>query len=195
MPRIVDHAQRRREIVTAVWAVIATGGIEAVSLRTVAAEANVSVGRIQHYFATKDELLRHGCEMMLTDARAHFDARIAGLSAFEALHVLVLRAVPTTPGFAVGTMVWSAYVLKSRDDPVIADLVCGAHDDGVRIAAQFIRSARRTGEFADCADADALALRLLATAEGYAARVLAGSLPAARAIAALECELDRIRAG
>ena len=59
------------------WAVIATGGIESVSLRSVAGQAQVSVGRIQHYFASKDELLQHGCEVMLGDARAQFDAQIA----------------------------------------------------------------------------------------------------------------------
>lgn len=177
------------------WAVIATGGIEAVSLRSVARQAQVSVGRIQHYFASKDELLQHGCEVMLGDARAQFDAQIADTGSAQALRTLVLRAIPRSPGFAIGTVVWSAYVLKSRDDEVIAALVRAAHEDGVRIGADLIRAARLAGEFGAGPDADVLALRLLATAEGYAARVLAGSLSAQRAIDALEDDLRRLRDG
>ena len=194
MPRIVDHAQRRREIVAAVWAVIATGGIESVSLRTVAAHAGVSVGRIQHYFASNEALLRHGCEVMLTDAQTQFAAQTAELTPTQTLRTLVLRAVPTSPDFAVGTIVWSAYVLKSRDDEVIAGFVRQAHDDGRRIAAECIRAARRADVLPPGPDAEAVALRLLATAEGYAARVLAGSLPRHDALAALEHDLRALGA-
>lgn len=193
MPRLVDHDQRRAQIVTAVWAIIATRGIQAVSLRTVAAEAGVSVGRIQHYFATKEELVRHGCTVMLERARREFASGIEGLAPADALRVLVHRAVPTTPGFAVGTLVWTTYVLKGHDDDVIARQVRGAQEDGVRIGAAYIESARAAGVFGAGPPAEAIALRLLAMAEGYAARVLAGSLPGPAALAALDAELDALR--
>lgn len=168
--------------------------MEAVSLRTVAAEAGVSVGRIQHYFATKEELLRHGCTVMLERARHEFASQVEGLAPADALRVLVHRAVPTTPGFAVGTLVWTTYVLKGRDDEVIARAVRGAQADGVRIGAGYIEAARTAGAFGTGPPAEAIALRLLATAEGYAARVLGGSLQAADALAALDAELDALRA-
>lgn len=60
------------------------------------------------------------------------------------VQTLVLRAVPTTSEYAVGTVGWSAYVCKHRDDAVIADLVRAAHDEGVH-AAGLIQSARRAG--------------------------------------------------
>src|SRR5690625_2815459 len=56
MPRIVDHAARRTEIVYALWAVIHEKGLDSVSFRAVAEAAGVSIGRIQHYFASKEEL-------------------------------------------------------------------------------------------------------------------------------------------
>ncbi|WP_226346735.1 TetR family transcriptional regulator C-terminal domain-containing protein [Agilicoccus flavus] len=64
MPRQVDHAQRRSEISHAVWAVVARNGLDAVSLRTVAAEAGISAGRVQHYFATKDEMVLEAAREM-----------------------------------------------------------------------------------------------------------------------------------
>lgn len=57
MPRQVDHEERRRHIGAAVLRLIATRGLEAASLRNVAAEAGVSMGTVQHYFTTKQEML------------------------------------------------------------------------------------------------------------------------------------------
>jgi AcrR family transcriptional regulator len=53
----VEHGERRRTITDAVARIVAREGIKAVTMRAVAAEAGVSVGRVQHYFASKDELL------------------------------------------------------------------------------------------------------------------------------------------
>ncbi|WP_017586425.1 TetR/AcrR family transcriptional regulator [Nocardiopsis ganjiahuensis] len=57
MPKIVDHEERRRELAEALWRVIASSGPQAVSIRTVAAEAGLSAGALRHYFQTREELL------------------------------------------------------------------------------------------------------------------------------------------
>ena len=47
----------------------------AVSIRNVAAAADASVGRVQYWFPSKDELLRASLEAMLSNAdRLHTDA-------------------------------------------------------------------------------------------------------------------------
>ena len=43
MPKRVDHDERRRQIVRALWRITERGGLGAVSFREVAAEAGVSV--------------------------------------------------------------------------------------------------------------------------------------------------------
>ncbi len=65
MPKWVDHGERRRHIAEAVWRIAASRGLEAVSLREVAAEAGVSMGRVQHYFKTKDRMILFACEYMV----------------------------------------------------------------------------------------------------------------------------------
>jgi len=57
MPKQVDHEARRQRIADAVCRLAARRGLEGVSLRHVAVEAGVSMGQIQHYFTTKDEML------------------------------------------------------------------------------------------------------------------------------------------
>jgi AcrR family transcriptional regulator len=56
VPRQVDHDQRRREIVGALFRVAARDGLAAVSIRNVAAEAGVRASQVQYYFGTKTAL-------------------------------------------------------------------------------------------------------------------------------------------
>ncbi|HEX6354790.1 TetR/AcrR family transcriptional regulator [Actinophytocola sp.] len=66
MPRTADHDLRRGQVSDALLRVIARAGFAEASMAAIAAEAGVSVGLIQRYFSTKDELLEFafGC---LTD--------------------------------------------------------------------------------------------------------------------------------
>lgn len=178
VPKLVDHDVRRREIAQAVWAVIAERGIEGVTLRCVAAEAGVSVGRIQHYHASREELVRDSCRELLKAATQRFEAA-GDATPVERLRRLILGRIPTTPEFAIGTSIWLAYEAKSVDDPVIAELVQRGHAGGVREAAALL------GE-CGVADAPAVALRLMATAEGLAIRVLVGGLEPRAATELLE---------
>ncbi|PJJ44710.1 TetR family transcriptional regulator [Glutamicibacter mysorens] len=57
MPKIVDHDQRRREIVEVTWRFIAREGIEKLNLRDLAAAAGYSNGAFKPYFPTRDALL------------------------------------------------------------------------------------------------------------------------------------------
>lgn len=57
MPKKVDHEERRRQITDAVCRITLRGGLNSASFRTVAAEAGISAPLVQHYFATKAELL------------------------------------------------------------------------------------------------------------------------------------------
>ncbi len=178
VPKLVDHDVRRREIAQAVWAVIAERGIEGVTLRSVASEAGVSVGRIQHYHASREELVRDSCRELLKAATQQFEAA-DDATPVERLRRLVLGRIPATPEFAIGTSIWLAYEAKSVDDPVIAELVQQGYAGGVREA---------TALLSECgvAEPPAVALRLMATAEGLAIRVLVGGLGAGEAAELLD---------
>ena len=57
MPKKVDHDERRRQITDAVCRITLRGGLHAATFRTVATEAGISAPLVQHYFASKAELL------------------------------------------------------------------------------------------------------------------------------------------
>ena len=63
MPKIVDHSERRKELIEASWDVIAENGIAGLTLRNVAKSASCTTGRISHYFSSREELLSSALRM------------------------------------------------------------------------------------------------------------------------------------
>ncbi|MFJ1751497.1 TetR/AcrR family transcriptional regulator [Kitasatospora sp. NPDC088134] len=96
MPKIVDHEQRRRRLVEAVWALAARGGLDRVTLRAVADEAGVSMGQVQHYYASMGDLLRDALDRAVRAVHATVERAIVAAGAAgqagEADPETVLRA-------------------------------------------------------------------------------------------------------
>lgn len=180
MPRVVDHEARRIVIIQAVWALIAQYGIEAVTLRRVAAQAGVSVGRIQHYFDSKEALVRSACAAILVGAEDQWEAANSGAGARERLRALLVHPFARTGAFRSGARVWHAFVAKSVDDPVIAAMIreakAGTEDEIARLL---------TATDGDPANARTL----LALSDGLAERTLTGSLTADEADAVIDAAL------
>jgi TetR/AcrR family transcriptional repressor of bet genes len=57
VPRVVDHQQRREQIVSATRSVLASNGLDGTTMRNIARHARCTTGRITHYFDSKDELM------------------------------------------------------------------------------------------------------------------------------------------
>src|SRR5699024_11886034 len=65
-----DPAQRRPESIHVSWQVIYVRGIAAVSFRSVAEAAGISIGRVQHYFPSRRELVLERCRQIAAGAEA-----------------------------------------------------------------------------------------------------------------------------
>src|SRR5699024_5473162 len=137
MPRIVDHAARRTEIVYALWAVIHEKGLDSVSFRAVAEAAGVSIGRIQHYFTSKEELIREGCAQIVAAAEVP-----DGAGPCLTLWHLVTSPIPSTPPRRIGVAVWYAYLAKSVSEPALREIITGAVDTACTEATALLHAAR-----------------------------------------------------
>ncbi|OZM84421.1 TetR family transcriptional regulator [Pseudonocardia sp. MH-G8] len=161
--------------------------MEAVSMRTVAAAAAVSVGRIQYRFRTKDELLRASLEAMLSGAaQLHADATEGADDRAALLH-LIGHPIPRAEGSAAGVSLFHQYVAAGINHPPLAGLLAEAKDEQEREAARLLRKVAP-----DLRDPRGEARLLVATADGLAMRVLMNNLPAVEAQRALRTALDRI---
>jgi len=57
MPRVADKQERREQVVEAAFRVISRDGLSGTSMRAVAKEAGCTIGLINHWFASRDDLI------------------------------------------------------------------------------------------------------------------------------------------
>src|SRR5262245_46203062 len=67
MPKIIDHDQRRRDIVAVAKRLILQGGFEAATMRSLAAEAGFANGALKHYFPGKDSIIAATFQSVLAE--------------------------------------------------------------------------------------------------------------------------------
>lgn len=117
MPRIIDVAARKEELAHALWQVILTQGMSAVSVRTVAAEAGLAVSSLRHVFPTRTDLLLFSAELMfrqVTDRIQHLP--LHGQPEDKALQV-ASEVVPFTAQTRAEMEVHLALISESRALP------------------------------------------------------------------------------
>jgi len=73
VPKIVDRAERRTAIAIAAAVAIADEGIDAVTMKDIAARANVTTGAVTHYFASKDEVVLEALLLVDASMQARFE--------------------------------------------------------------------------------------------------------------------------
>ncbi|MEV4547769.1 TetR/AcrR family transcriptional regulator [Nonomuraea wenchangensis] len=94
MPKIVDHDERRREVLSAARRVIVRDGIDAATTRAIAKEAGYSNGVLAHYFADKDEILLSALRQSHQRIRERLTGKVEGASGLAALRELLLDNLP-----------------------------------------------------------------------------------------------------
>ncbi|WP_091231286.1 TetR/AcrR family transcriptional regulator [Microbacterium sp. 3J1] len=96
MPKIIDHDQRRRDIVEVARSIILKGGFEAATMRSIAAEAGFANGALKHYFPGKESIVAATFETVLSEHDTWLQESIAeGQSAETALRTLLEGTLPS----------------------------------------------------------------------------------------------------
>ncbi|MER6910348.1 TetR/AcrR family transcriptional regulator [Streptomyces sp. NPDC000594] len=192
MPRQVDHAGRRRLIAEAVCRLADESGLEGVTLRDVAARAQVSMGAVQRCFRTKEE--------MLVFALGHIGERIG-----ERVRARLVSSPAQSAGTALGhaateisllreehraeARVWLAFVAQAAVSEALARTLTANY---AALEETFTRLVSEAGEDADRAtapDPRRAARALLALADGLTAHVLIGHLTPRQAHEVLHAHL------
>ena len=189
MPKVVDIAERRAELGQAAARVIARDGINAATMREVAAEAGWSTGAVTHYFPDKRSLLRFTLEASLESRRGR-GARRDGLHPDAALRASLVDSLPITAEARLHWVVTLAFCAQAAGDDELADLQRDAYrifrDD---VEARVRAAGRRTGRTA-VVEAE----RLIAVLDGVSLQALFDpeSWPARRQLAAVDAALSAI---
>ena len=178
---------RREEILAGVWQVIATGGLAAVSVRSVAKAAGVSPGRVQHYFTVKTELVRASAELMLRGATDRHPEALGPSADPATLKSLLMHTFGPAVSSRAGMSVYYSYVAAGVSDPWIADLLAEAKKGLVDAVAACLAA-----QCPQVADPDSAARELVLLSDGVAQAVFLGALKEGDGRAVVEEALRRL---
>ena len=195
MPKIVDHDAQRQRFCEAAMRLIARDGMEGVTMRAVAAEAELSYGSLFHYFDSKDALLTYAIRHLMdkqSNRVNEFSSRLTGLRSIEEL--LCDDAVVDNSS-RDGWLVWVAFLYKAALHQEFAEMNIGLIRGWLdRIEAE-LEIARDAGEVAADIDiaAEAMALWVFSSGLGQSGLLHPDWLPPKRQKQMIRTYLQRLR--
>ena len=188
----------RGDITDALIRVVAEQGLDAVSIRTVAREAGVSIGSVQYHFATKDDLLLGAYEHAINNVVARA-AQFPDPEEHPAAYIraLLCQLLPLDDDRTAEARVAIAFTARSVYSPRLTELYALGYRALVdAVAGALVRAVER-GEAADGVEPERDAVQAAALADGLAWHALCapGELAVADALAALDAHLARLLPG
>lgn len=166
MPKQVDHQERRETIARALWRVVDQRGVLRLSLREVAAEAGMSHGQLQHYFASRQELLSFAMDFAAEQTAQRVARGLQALGAAphprDVLRVILVEMLPLHDDARATSRMNAAYVLEALHDNAIRDRTREGLRQGREQVNVLITQAITDGKIARDRDADTETDRVLA---------------------------------
>ena len=172
MPRLVDHEERRAHLLTALRRIVDRDGAAAISIRTVAAEAQVSKSAIAHYFPSRLSLLAGAAEQMNGEVRAKLRRLDLDDGALSTAVEAVMAAIPDSRARLNQSEVWLLLISERRTDPAARELAADL-DERVRSGVfAALQRWTRSGLAHPSRDLDLEAWRLHALIDGLSLHTL-----------------------
>jgi AcrR family transcriptional regulator len=197
VPKRVDHAARRREILDAVARITARGGLSAATFREIAAEAGVSVRLVQYYFGTKADLLHAANADVAQQVGARVLARVREVGGDAHPRVLVEAVfdefMPFDDTRKQALLLFFAFYTAQMTEVALARSEASAvpRDLATFIANQ-IRRAQELGSAPADLDADLEGALLAGAIPNVASSIVVGYLSRDEATTIVDYHLDRL---
>ncbi|MGW3963971.1 TetR/AcrR family transcriptional regulator [Amycolatopsis sp. NPDC005003] len=195
MPKQVDYEGRRRRIAEAVCLLADEHGPEGVTMRDVAARAQVSLGAVQRCFRSKEEMLLFAVdyvgERIVERVRARL-ARSPAQSAATALGHTVTEIALLGEEHRAEARIWLAFVAQAAVSEPLAGPLRTSYAALQDLLARLVTEAGESvsaNESAAPPDPQREARTLLALADGLTSHVLIGHLTAEEAEDVLHAHL------
>lgn len=129
MPKLIDAAERRVAIAEAAWRVLLRDGVAAVSVRAVAAEADLATASLRHIFPTQNALRTFCFELALERATERIAASPLRGTPRQQAEQVVLQVLPLDAQRHAEMQVWIAFAAASMASTELAPVYARGHDD------------------------------------------------------------------
>ncbi len=119
---MADARDGKRRLAEALTRVVASQGIAGVSVRSVAAEAGVSGGAVQHHFPTRAEMIRYAMEWTSEQVEQRLSRTSRWGDVREWTREILLELLPLDAERHREHATWLAFVAHAETDPELVDL-------------------------------------------------------------------------
>jgi len=172
LPKIVDHEERRREIVEAMWRVVEQAGFAAVSIRSVAAEAGMSKAAIGHYFPKRSDVIASAVERDIGTVTSELVELDLDTCTIDVAVAALMVVIPTTEQRRRHSQVWLSLLAAQDPDPDISRSLTHLNVT-VRVGLMVVlRAFRKQGGVAASRDLLVESARLHALVDGLSLQAL-----------------------
>lgn len=195
MPKIVDHKQRREELLEAVTRVIARHGIEGATMRVIAEESGWSTGSLAHYFSDRDDILASALRYSHETIRKRWAEKLTGKRGLAAIRKLVLDNLPLDNLRSTETRLEVVFWGQAINTPELLQVQQIEDDDLYKTMLALVIEGQASGEVDTSLSAELTTERILALIDGLSVhRVLYGSRLSRDDVRAIfDHELQRLR--
>ena len=195
MPKVVDHEQRRAELAAAVWRLVSTEGLDAITVRRVAAEAGWSTGALVHYFADKESLVLFAFRTVADRVGSRVE-RLAQDSSdpLELARALLVEGLPLDADRRAEVRVWFAFLGLALTRPSLAKAQRVGYRAWRSRLEQLLRQAQLEGRIDPEVDCELEAAELVALVDGLAVQATfePRTLSSERLVALVDARLERL---
>ena len=167
MSRIDNHA-RRRELGEALWRVVVREGIDAASVRKVAAEAGVSAGSLRHVFPSQSELLAFAMQLIVDEVASRVAAVDDSGEIRETVEQRLRTLLVLDPETRAVFDVWLAFAIRARVDESLRPLRDQTHARVRALCRESVEALRAHGKARTELDVDYESERLHGLIDGIA---------------------------
>jgi AcrR family transcriptional regulator len=161
VPKIVDHDERRLELVDATWRIIARQGLEGATMREIAMEAGFANGALKPYFPTKDTLLEFAFGHVFNRTNQRIAEVTEGKGGMEALRAFCLEVLPLDDERVNEARIVIPFWQKAVNDAQKAQIHQQSMAAWLDTIRQFLAEAREAGDVRAAVDDSILAGQLL----------------------------------
>lgn len=173
MPKIVDWEERRNLVLAATWRVIARDGLTRVTIRSIAAEAGLSSGIIQHYFEDKSDILSSALVLSHNRIGERMIRASAGLKGLAAVRAVMLEAMPLEDDRLLEAQIEVSFWGHVLGNPALRGLLRMEYDTFWERLSDELDNAVVMGELRPDVDTERIVRHLIVIVDGLSAdRVL-----------------------
>ncbi|MFI7108397.1 TetR/AcrR family transcriptional regulator [Nonomuraea sp. NPDC050227] len=198
MPKQVDHRERREAIARALWRVVAQRGVAHLTTRVVAQEAGISLGQLQHYFASRAAMLSFAMDFASEQTSLRVERGLAGLGdrphPRDVLRLTLSEMLPLHADARATSRMSAAYVLEALHDEAVHEQARRGLLQGRALVERLVRQAIADGHIAPDRD-PATETNLLLALTGLTPLLELDVIAPQDALTAIDLHLDRLFAG